>query len=104
LFFLFFFFFFFLSGTKVQCKPSSTCIVLRGGKRGNLKGAWCKYVVAYSKKFLGGNEKKAGEIFVALCSGRDSNRALASLEGRSETMKQVKISTRIQTGFLPNRT
>ena len=51
---------------------------------------WYKYVVAFSKICLGGNEKKAREIFDGLCSSRDSNRALASLEGLSETMKQVK--------------
>jgi hypothetical protein len=34
--------------------------------------------------------KKTGEIVFGLCSRRESNRALASLERRSETMKQVK--------------
>ena len=89
-FFLLFYIFFFLDGITVQCGPSPNCSVARGGKWGNLTGVWYKYVVAYSQICLGGNEKKAREIFAGLCSGRDSNRAFASLEGLSETMKQVK--------------
>lgn len=90
LFLFFYLFFFFLDVLTVQFGPSPTCSVSRDGKWGNLTGAWYKYVVAYSKICLGRNEKKAREIFDGLFSGRDSNRAFASLEGLSETMKQVK--------------